>query len=318
MRRAVNGVLWGVSLSLAIGAWPACAREEIARQSEPRRTTGSPVQGEPSDATEGADDEAHEDDGNEDNGASSGAPSGEAGGASSVFDRLKLFSGAAAPTTEVWGGAETVANAWSVYGGMTTGVFGDVRRDGLKLRAGAGYGVYTYESRRWDGIRRSPVLFQGQHRFVDTSLGYQQTVGPLTIKVFAGLMQAVHGIRPFDIDNDIQGGRIGPKLALETWLNLGNAGYLQADANWSRVFATYGARVRLGHVLPIPPLPLSAKLSIGVEAAAYGNAAYDGQRARGFTRIKWRGGEASLSGGVSGDGVGQVAGYGTFNLLLRY
>lgn len=212
---------------------------------------------------------------------------------------------------EASGGGDITAHSWSVYVAMTSGLFSDVREDGFRLRSTAGYGAYRYVSTRWTGLVNTPVVFNGEQRFGDTLLGYHATLGALTLKGFAGVTQDLQAITPYDIENPVQGTRLSVKLALETWLRLGDWGFVQADASWTRAYSTYASRLRLGW-------RATPEISTGLELAANANAAYESGRAGLFARYEWERGEVSASGGAAGDRSGLAGGYGTLNLLLRF
>lgn len=212
---------------------------------------------------------------------------------------------------EAWAGADAMPHSWSVYGGVTTSLWGDLRDPGLRLRSAAAYGVYSYTSPRWNGVARVPVKFDGEQHYTDVLLGYHAMIGPWIVKVFAGATQAEHTLRPFDTENGVQGERIGFKGALESWLAIGQVAFVQSEINWSSVFETYGARLRAGY-------RLSEAISAGLEGAANGNANYDAGRLGVFGRLEWKGGEFSASGGVGADRSGTAMPYGSVGVLFRF
>jgi hypothetical protein len=213
--------------------------------------------------------------------------------------------------SEVTAGASAGGSNWSVYGGALYAFSGDVRADGWRLRSSAGYGQYRYDGPRSDGVNTHDQEFKGAHAFADLMLGYQKGLGPLTIKAYAGITQDQHEISPTDLENIIQGQRYGLKLALETWVNLGDSAFLQSDLSWSQPFETYSARLRAGY-------RPSSGWSIGPEISFDGNSVYDSVKGGGFLRFEWERGELSASAGVSTDRSGAADAYGTINLLLRF
>ena len=224
-----------------------------------------------------------------------------------VFDdRVGLYD-----RYEVSAGADATRQSATVYTATTAALFGVLREDGLRLRAGAGYGTYSYSSPRWNGLTRVPVSFEGEQSFADLLVGYQASVGPMIVKLFVGGAMERHVITPFDSENGVQGDRVGLKGALETWLRFGDRAFLQTDASWSSMFEAYSARARLGTAL-------FGQLSAGIEAAAMGNRTYDAGRAGLFTRYEWTGGEISVSGGTAGDRSGLTGGYGSIGIVVRF
>lgn len=233
----------------------------------------------------------------------------DAGGLSSSqrFSLLQSFY----PTQELYGGADASVHAWSIYTGTTVAPFGTIRANGLRLRSAAGYGAYRYSSPRWDGARRYRVPFQGQQATADVLIGWQQAFGPWILKGFAGSTLENHAITPIDEENRVQGGRLGVKVALETWLSLGDWAFVQTDLAWSTPFAAHTARVRAGYRLhPI--------WSVGLEGAVVGNANYQSARTGVFVRVESNIGEVSISGGLSSDLDANINPYGAISLLWRF
>jgi hypothetical protein len=223
-------------------------------------------------------------------------------------------------TYEAAAGADGAGHSWSVYGGLTAAFFGDLREDGLRLRAGGGYGRYRYARPYFDSAQRRFVWpeFFGQQTSADLLIGYQFSFGPTTLKPYLGFTEENHRIvagpdSPIAIDdeNGVQGGKRGLKVVLETWTRLSDWGFLQADVNWSQPFESYGGRARLGYFL-------GSGWSTGVEAAAFGNLNHDGGRAGAFLRYEWSRGEVSLSAGADGDHKHIGGGYASIGGLLRF
>jgi len=212
---------------------------------------------------------------------------------------------------EAYGGADMTGHAWSVYAGTTYAIASDVRHDGFRIRSAAGFGNYSYTSRRWDGTRRNVVGFDGIQASTELLVGYQHIFGPLVVKGFVGGVVERHAITPFDEENEVSGGRYGFKAALETWLTIGERGYLQSELAWSQPFHSYNARLRTGY-------RLTPAWSIGLEAHALGNAAYDAARIGGFLRLESNWGEISVSGGQFADGDDRTGLYTTIGLMWRF
>ncbi|NJO33724.1 MAG: cellulose biosynthesis protein BcsS [Rhodospirillales bacterium] len=214
---------------------------------------------------------------------------------------------------EVWAGAEVFHQVWSMYAGGTYAPFGGVRENGFRLRAVAGYGTYSYSSPRWTGASVQVLEFSGTSSFADLLAGYHKQLGPLTIKFLAGLTVVDQNV------NDPEataGTEIGAKAQVETWWNVTDRTWSSVDLSWTTLHNIYGARARLGwRIWPA--------LSVGIEGGATGRWEYDTARIGGFVRYEWANGEASLSGGLSGDGPGSgwvdVQGpFATFNVLTRF
>lgn len=204
---------------------------------------------------------------------------------------------------ETWVGAEANSNAAALYGGMAWAPFGDVRADGLRLRAGGGRGWYRYNS----GAAR----IVGEATFSEWLAGYQANLGTLTVKAFAGVATDAHALVPADLDNSLAGGATGAKVVLETWINLAPKLWSAIDLAWTQAHSTYAGRARLGW-------RVGDNVSVGVEAASFGNVESDGGRGGGFVRLEWQDGEVSLTGGVTGNIRAPDTPYGQVNLTTRF
>jgi hypothetical protein len=49
---------------------------------------------------------------------------------------------------EVWAGVDASSHVWLAYSGATVAPYSDIFSNGLRLRAAAGYGEYTYTGER--------------------------------------------------------------------------------------------------------------------------------------------------------------------------
>lgn len=200
-----------------------------------------------------------------------------------------------------------------MYAGGTYAPFGNIRADGLRLRAVGGYGTYRYGSRRWTGAGTEVLRFQGIVSFGDLLAGYHKQLGPLTIKFLAGVTVADRNVNDPEASS---GTHFGGRAVAETWWNITDRVWTSVDLSWTTLDNVYGSRVRLGW-------RLGPALSLGVEGGAAGTWAYDTARIGGFARYEWQNGEVSLSAGLSGDGPGSGWGdphgaYGTLNVLTRF
>ncbi len=219
---------------------------------------------------------------------------------------------------EMASGADAAKDAWSIYGSLTAAPFGDLVKDGWRVRVGSGYGQYRYDR---DVVLpgRAPVRpDHGHSAFAEALVGYQLTLGALTAKAFAGILGkqslvAVGGA--FNLFEDRadpdHGTRYGFKGALETWLDLGGLSFLQVDAGWNATTRGYGVRTRWGY-------RFGESLSVGPEAALYGSSDEPSGRIGAFARVTWTGGEASVSAGATGEGFEPDGAYGTIAVSWRF
>ncbi len=202
---------------------------------------------------------------------------------------------------EFWAGAQAFKHAWSLYSGTTVAPFTSIQQDGPRLRMVGGYGGYSYAGPRAAGVGSQTVNFKGTVAFTDALLGYHKQLGPLTVKVFAGLTAGQYRAEPDDPETTIRGPGLGGKVALETWWNIGDRAWSSVDLSWGSLHDSYAARGRLGwRFLPA--------LSAGLEAGGAGNLECDTVRVGGFLRYEWESGELSASGGLSNDKLWQGVG----------
>lgn len=219
---------------------------------------------------------------------------------------------------EAWAGGDGGATSLSIYGGSTMALTDDVRANGFRLRAAAGYGTYGYERSYTVANRRAWQDFRGTMSSSEALVGYQHAFGPWIIKVFAGVAQETHTVvahgpvgLAVDDRNAVQGDRFGFKGALESWLDLDNKAFLQTDLSWSQPFEAYGSRIRAGW-------RLTPALSTGLEAGAHGNANHDAGRIGAFLRFEWTAGEISASVGAAGNSHEITGAYASAGMMLRF
>jgi hypothetical protein len=171
------------------------------------------------------------------------------------------------------------SHVWSAYSGTTAAPFAGIQEDGVRLRLVAGYGADSYSGPRAVGAGSQIIKFNGTASFADALLGYHKQLGPLTLKVFAGLTATDRQIRPDDPETVIHGLGFGGKVALETWWNVGDQAWTSVDLSWGSLYQSYAARARLGwRFMPA--------LSAGLEAGAVGNLECDIVRVGGFVRYE--------------------------------
>lgn len=226
------------------------------------------------------------------------------------------WAAVATPEEPVWKneisvGIDAKAHTRSAYATAVWSPFGDVRKDGWRLRTATGFSEYRYDGWRWDGKARVPMAFQGALTFTDAMVGYQATIGAWTVKTYLGGARVSNAVTPFDPDNLATGEQFGFKAALETWLSVGDWGFVQADLAWASVFDSYSGRLRTG-------LRLDRAWSSGFEAGWSRSGDHDTGRVGAFARFEWSRGEVSASTGLASDEIHGSAVYGTVGLLLRF
>lgn len=232
------------------------------------------------------------------------------------------------PWREVTVGVDAMNGLWLAYTGTTMSPYGGLYENGLRLRVTSGYGQYSYKKRDSEGNSQD---FEAETTFTEALAGYLHQFGPLTVKVFAGIVVIGHGILPIDPDNSVQGFEYGPKGTVELWLNVGENGYASLDLGATSAHWTSSGRARVGY-------RVSPTLSAGFEGIVNINAedleprgdlevpsneqlVFDNKRAGIFVRYEWDWGELSASGGLSSEISGGEApsdAFGTLNWIARY
>lgn len=186
--------------------------------------------------------------------------------------------------------------AWTVYSGGSFAPFGSVREDGFRLRVVAGYGDYG----------------TGRVSFADVLVGYHAQLGPVTLKVLAGVTGEYRVTDQPLMDAPDAG--LGGKVVIESWWNITDQAWTSADIEWSSLHSAFGARLRLGwRFLP--------ELSAGLEGGSTGALVLDAARFGGFVRYEWATGELWVSGGLALDGPGsdwEAGPYAAVSVVTRF
>lgn len=211
---------------------------------------------------------------------------------------------------DVFAGVDATDSAVFSYGGVTLAP-GSLDRDGLRLRLYAGAGQYTYQSRVESGY--GLVAFNRRADVVQAEAlaGWQFSNGPVTARLFTGIAYEEQTITPDDPENTLAGAHVGAKVALETWFDLAPWAWVSADASYATTTDAYSGAFKMG----LTPWPW---LSLGPEAAAFGNEEFDGHRLGGFARWHCGGCDVTVSGGVSGDYDDDTGAYGALSFYRRF
>lgn len=201
---------------------------------------------------------------------------------------------------QVWTGIDTIDDVWLFYSGVTIAPFSDtMHSDGWRLRVAGGYGSYQYQlkqcARLPDGTTtcREPK-FRAITNFFEGLVGYHIKTGHLTAKLFAGVISIDHKLPVPSAQIEVEGNEIGPKLATELWLDIGDAGWTSLDLSATTAHGTAGARWRTGW-------RLANNLSVGPEFRFDRNDGGKGYRAGLFANHAIEDWELSLAAGVGSD-----------------
>jgi hypothetical protein len=228
------------------------------------------------------------------------------------------------PTSEISGGGEIAGHTWSAYSttvvtlsALGIGVPTSICEDGWRLRAGAGYWRYERRQEEWlPNVGPRQVTRKRTGSFADLLLGYQASLGALTLKAYAG---GIYERQEWSAEErDLWGANtdLSAKVLVESWYNLTPESFAQLDIGWVSEGNTVTARARLGYRVT-PTLSVGPELGYWAAAREREPGRDDLQRYGGFVRYEWAGGEASLSAGaMSDDGGGEF--YATVNALFRF
>ena len=205
-----------------------------------------------------------------------------------------------ASSLESWAGADITRHYGSIWSGLTWAPLGSLTEDGWRLRTVTGAGRYAYDGWMLASGIPVPARFRGQNAFLDGLIGYHLQLGGLTLKPFAGVGMVQHAVAPLDPVTELTGRAIGVKVALDSWLRLGPAAWLNVDGSWFAVHNTAAIKMRLG-------TRIWEDLSIGVEASALSDVNQEMRRAGLFLRFAWEAGEVSIGGGLTGNAWAETA-----------
>lgn len=198
------------------------------------------------------------------------------------------------PHTEIFAGIGAESNSVSGYLGVGYAFGKGLYESGWRVRAVGSLGAYDYRGTLFGAGSELATTFDGEARYGAALVGYQFRREALFLKLFAGFEAEDQAITPHDPENSVQGSAVGAKLVAETWWDATERLYASLDASYGTAFQEYWSLARLGYrVGPI--------LSLGVEGGALGNEEYDAGKAGGFARFALPIGEATLSGGFTGN-----------------
>jgi hypothetical protein len=198
------------------------------------------------------------------------------------------------PNAEIFTGVGATSNSVSGYLGGGYAFGKGLYESGWRLRAVGSLGSYDYRGTLFDGGEDLATTFDGQASYGAAMIGYQFRRQSLFLKLFAGVEAEDQAITPHDPANSVQGSAVGAKIVVESWWDATPRLYTSLDASFGTAFDEYWSLARLGY--RIGPI-----LSLGLESGALGNEEYDAGKAGGFARINLAVGEATISGGFTGN-----------------
>jgi cellulose biosynthesis protein BcsS len=207
------------------------------------------------------------------------------------------------PAIESWSGAEAYRRTLSLYSGATYAPFGNLRQDGLRLRAVGGEDTYSYSGFRQVGTTITPgalanvyATFEGRGTFLDLLVGWQFSTASMTIKAFVGYDRTSNATAPLDPNLRLQALAYGAKAAVETWHNWAPRIWTSLDLSWTKANDAATAVMRTGVRTGTDTFP---SFSVGPELAITSNTEGLLERVGLFVRYETLEGEVTVSGGAS-------------------
>lgn len=141
--------------------------------------------------------------------------------------------------------------------------------------------------------------------------GYQQTFGRLIVKAYLGIAFEQYTITPADDINPLNGSYWGGLGNMEAWLQLNDNVWIASDASYFSGTSSYSAAMKLGYQ------PLSW-LTLGPEAATYGDDGHSSTKAGGFLRLHTLGMETTFSAGITSNYDSTTQTYGSAGIYMRF
>lgn len=211
---------------------------------------------------------------------------------------------------DVFAGMDVTESALFSYGGVTLAPAG-LDRDGLRVRLYAGSGFHGLRSSKDSAVGLATFDRRADVVQAEALIGWQLSTGPMTARLFAGVAYEEQAITPVDWENPLAGAHVGAKAALETWVDLATWAWLSVDVSYATTFDAYSGAVKLG-LRPV------RWLSLGPEARAFGDRAFDGHRLGGFARWHCGSCDVTVSGGVAGNYDAETGAYGALSFYRRF
>ncbi len=219
--------------------------------------------------------------------------------------------GGNAPLVELFSGSDVTENQYGFYAGGVTGALGPhLALKGLRLRAAYGRGSYKYRSSRQVGAVKVPTLFLGTSEFYEAMVGYETRFQGAIFKFYGGVVVEENHIDPLDVDNQLEGQKVGGKMLVEAWRDLPGGHWLSAYGAYTTGTDYYTLHGRYGAAL-------NSLLHVGIEGGVFGNREFDALRLGAFGKFKLGDGEFTVSAGVSGDYEQPDSVYGTVQYFTK-
>lgn len=230
----------------------------------------------------------------------------------------KSCAGDGSPQATMWSGAVASNSSWVIFSGATAAPFGDLHRDGLRLRATGGIGQYAYCFRH-DACKGGGTL-QGRATFSDILAGYVMQNGALTTAVYAGAAFVEHDLE-LAAPHMASGAAWGPKLAVELWYDNGGPIWVSVNSSATTAHNTYSWRGRVGYRI-MPNLAMGPEFTVdgnGLQLEAIGAHRDVLVRSGAFARYTWGDSELSASAGIAENlADSTTGGYGSITWATKF
>ncbi len=157
----------------------------------------------------------------------------------------------------------------------TRALNGDIDKNGVVFRAEGALSLYTYndvptniDATQWEG---------------SALVGYQIVRDSVTYAGYAGVDYQSFSLSPLDLGDPVRGDRVGAKFVVDIETEREKSFYASLSGSYSTAFDTYFVRGRLGGKPGAGEV--SNRIAIGPEFSAFGNEAFNAQRAGAFVYV---------------------------------
>ncbi len=172
-----------------------------------------------------------------------------------------------------------------IYSCIASAINGDIEKDSVLLRVGAGYGQYNYAT---PGVAENSVT--GAVSSYDLMVGYQKYFSLGRVTAYTGANYDNYDLSPNDSANRVNGGKKGAKGQIELTLNPAKNISFNNISSYSTAYRNYWTRTILGLNC--------GNFIVGPEAIFLGNTSFNQKRfGLNFSEIDLGFAKGSLSGG---------------------
>src|SRR5208337_612925 len=178
-------------------------------------------------------------------------------------------------STSVYGEVNFGKGAADLSLNATTALSGDIDKDGVVFRAEGTLSIYLYndiptniDATQWEG---------------SALVGYQIVRDAISYAAYAGVDYQSFSLTPPDLSDPARGDRAGAKFVVDIETDREKSFYANLLGDYSTAFDTYFVRGRLGWKPGTGEV--SNRIAVGPEVSAFGNLAFNAQRAGAFVYL---------------------------------